>query len=236
MTARTALGATVALLAFSGCIIHLGSGGWEGYRSSYNPRAALPQVEGDGVPARDERTVLEFDAVDLKGTFDVEVRVGAPQSVVLHGDENLLGYVRTEVHGGALELFMERGWEYEPDRRLWVEVTVPDLRAFSLSGTGRARIEGVDRESFALSLAGTGDIEASGRARELALVCNGTGDLDLSAFDAVDASVSIAGTGDVHLRASGSLDVHVSGSGDVRYDGNPEVRVSISGSGSVGRD
>src|SRR5689334_6787286 len=59
-------------------------------------------VRGSGVATSETRTLAPFTAVDLAGSNNVTVKVGAPQSVVVHADDNLVGHVRTTVRSGTL--------------------------------------------------------------------------------------------------------------------------------------
>src|SRR3974390_435669 len=59
-------------------------------------------TQGSGIAAAQTRTVGQFSGLDLAGSSPVTVVVGAPQSVVVHADSNLLGNVTTRVVSGTL--------------------------------------------------------------------------------------------------------------------------------------
>ena len=220
----------------AGCIINIDSGvaDWsDGYE--YSPggdRAGSHRIEGSGIQASEVRLTEAFDAVELSGSFDIEIRSGQEQSVTVHGDENVLPYVVTDVTNGVLDVYLECG-RYETNEPLRVEVQVADLRAFTLSGSGDARISGVDRRDFALSLSGSGKVRAAGSAEFMSVWLSGSGDLNLRDLEVREADVQISGSGDVELAVSERLDTRVSGSGDVRYSGKPTTSARVSGSGTV---
>lgn len=227
--------ALIAAGALASCIIHIDGGDWDGHRDGVHhvSHGDGPVRRGSGELATEERDLDGFDAVQVTGIFDVEVRVGAEHRVVLRGDDNLLEYVTTEVRGGALELGMERG-RYELDEPLRAEVHLPELRALATTGSGDARVHGVDRAELALSITGSGDVEVAGRVESVTLNCSGSGEADLTGLEARRATVTISGSSDVELSVEERLEVSISGSGTVRYGGKPAVSISISGSGDVG--
>ncbi len=59
-------------------------------------------VQGSGVAATQTRAVARFSGLDLAGANNVTVTVGAPQSVVVHADSNLITHVTTRVVAGTL--------------------------------------------------------------------------------------------------------------------------------------
>lgn len=233
MRIRSIYAAPLLLAISTGCIIHIGSSGWDGsYGLVHSDEDQGPHIRGDGVDATERRELSEFDAIQIAASFDVKVSVGGEQRVVLHGDQNVLPHVRTTVRGGSLEVTLDRG-SYRFESPTWIEITVPTLRAYALSGSGDSEIAGIDGDSFALSLSGSGDIAAVGRADNLHVSVSGSGDLELSELKAREVQVDVSGSSDVSLFASESLTIHISGSADVRYQGQPNITVSITGSGNV---
>ena len=92
-------------------------------------------------------------------------------------------------------------------------------------------------ESLELSIAGSGDLRATGRTARLKVSLAGSGDAWLRDLAAEDAEVSVAGSGDVRLQANRSLKASAAGSGDIRYTGKAtEISSRTAGSGTVQRD
>ena len=58
--------------------------------------SSSPAGTGSGVAATLARSVPPFTGVDLAGENNVIVHVGASQSVIVHADSNLLGWVTTK--------------------------------------------------------------------------------------------------------------------------------------------
>lgn len=227
------LAAPLLLAVSAGCIIHIGSSGWSGSHGLvYSDGNPGPHMRGNGVEATEHREVSEFDAIRVSAAFDVKVSVGGEQGVILHGDENILPHVRTTVRGGSLEVTMDQG-SYRFESRTWIEITVPELKAYSLAGNGDCEIAGIDQDSFSVSLSGSGDVRAVGRTDHLSVDVSGSGNLELSGLKAREANVVVTGSADLALHVSEALTVNITGSADVEYEGGPDVNATITGSGSV---
>jgi hypothetical protein len=59
-------------------------------------------IQGSAVAATQTRAVPSFTSLDLAGSNKVTVVVGAPRSVVVHADTNLISHVTTRVVAGTL--------------------------------------------------------------------------------------------------------------------------------------
>jgi hypothetical protein len=190
---------------------------------------------GSGVCDSETRPVADFERVRVAGAAVVDLRVGSPAEVRITYDDNLLTYVQTGVEGGTLEVRLEGSADYRTREPLHVEIVAPTLTAISGAGSVRIDARDLDCEHLELSVAGSGEVRAQGRATALSVDIAGSGDMDLREVQAERASVSIRGSGSVQLSASAELDVSISGSGDVAYLGEPVVSQSVIGSGDVRR-
>jgi hypothetical protein len=189
-------------------------------------------VRGSGVAASEARTLPSFTAVVLAGSNDVTVRVGAPQSVVVHADDNLLGHVRTTVRSGALVI--ETAGRFATRAPMRVSVVVPKITGVTLTGSGTMLVEGVDAASFSASLPGSGTMQVSGRTEHLTADLSGSGRMDMHGLIARAVEVQLSGSGEVQVHATDSIDAEVSGSGSVRYAGDPpHVTRTVTGSGAI---
>jgi hypothetical protein len=189
-------------------------------------------VRGSGMASSETRTTAPFTAVELEGSNDVVVRVGAPQSIVVHADDNLLDHVTTAVRSGALVI--GNSGDFSTRSPMWVSVVVPELTRVTLSGSGRVTIDGVDAPTFRATLPGSGSLQASGRAEQLDASLKGSGELNLQGLVAVVADVRLEGSGQVQVHATQRLDAVVSGTGAIIYTGNPRsVTRMVTGTGSI---
>jgi Putative auto-transporter adhesin, head GIN domain len=209
-------------------------------------------IEGSGVLRSQERSVLEFHAIDASGALDLEVVQGSPQRVEVSTDDNLLPLLRTEVHGGTLTIEMKG--LVDTTGAIRVRITAPAIDAVSLSGSSDAKIKGFTGQSFQLETSGSGsvtldamnltgtlainssgssEIRAQGESRALTIDTSGSSTIDTRPLAAASVAIDASGSADILVFAKDSLIVNVSGSGDVGYLGQPRVEASVSGAGEV---
>ncbi|HVO18195.1 MAG TPA: head GIN domain-containing protein [Anaeromyxobacter sp.] len=221
-----------------------------------SPALAQGQAHlGDGNKVTQARSPGDFDAVRLEGPLEAEVEVGRPPSAAVTIDANLQEAVEVRVEDRTLVVSVRRGVSYRGAGK--VEIGAPRLTAFTLRGSGEARIEGSSGGDLRLSLEGSGDLrwsggaarvleaevegsgdmELGGTAEELHLSLDGSGEVHARGLVARNARIRVSGSGEVDLTLSGgSLDAELSGSGEVHWSGEARVeRVAVSGSGRISR-
>ncbi len=195
---------------------------------------------GSGRTITETRELAEFDAIELRISGDAHVTIGKPTPFEITGDDNILPLIKTEVHERRLVISAEYKFKtkHPPD----LKITVANLTAAAVAGSGDMDICGVDNESLCLNVSGSGDLRFEGKTAALAANIAGSGDIrltgkaeqlaagvtgsgDIRGFDlaADNATVSIKGSGDAKVNVSGALTIQIFGSGDVHYKGNPTV-------------
>ena len=189
-------------------------------------------VEGSGTPAIETREVAPFTAVDLAGSNNVSISIGGKQSVTVRADDNLIDLVTTRARAGRLVIDNIRNFQTKSP--MTVVVTVPELDAVTMSGSGTVAVQGVRARMLTVRLPGSGTMLASGTAGRLNASLEGSGELRLSTLVAARVTAVIAGSGMIQVHASEALDATVSGSGTIAYSGNPRlVSKNVTGSGSI---
>lgn len=191
-------------------------------------------IRGSGQAATESREVADFHRIELRGSADAIVHVGATKGVSVTADDNLISKVTTTVEDGALIVGMERG-NFRCKTDIVIEIGMPALEKLSLSGSGDVAIDGLAGSDLELSISGAGDLQATGTVEHLTATVSGAGDMDLYGLTARNAKVKVSGAGDVEVTVLEKLEVTVSGAGDVNYRGTPQVDKHISGAGSVSR-
>lgn len=187
-------------------------------------------VKGSGTAKTEVRQVAEFSAIELAGSFDAEVSIGAPR-LELSGDDNLLPLIASDVTSDKLVLRSTQN--IRTSLPLVAKISVPRLTAVKLSGSGTLTLHGVTADALTIGLAGSGTVRGDGTAHQLSAEITGSGDLALAKLAVERATVEISGSGNIEVDATRTLDVRISGSGSVSYHGDPEIKKSISGSGGL---
>ena len=154
-------------------------------------------VTGSGVAATQVRPLAPFSRVDLEGDNNVVVRVGARQSVVVHGDRNLLGRVTTRIRAARLVIGTTPG-SFSTSSPMFVEVRVPSLDGVTLQGNGNIAVSGIHSRRLAVALPGRGNIVASGSRHEARRRLGGEGTVRLHQLVARDATAFLGGAGTHH--------------------------------------
>ncbi len=215
-------------------------------------------LKGEGPKTSEARTVGAFDALDVSTSVDLDVTVneGTTQSVEIKGYANIAKHIKTEVKGGTLhiEYDLDDTWNVDNDD-MRIVITVPSLKALSLTGAPDAEIHGnVAGSAFKLDLSGAGEViidninvtdfsaDLSGAAqleikagnvKTASYDLSGAGDIKAYGLQTEETTASISGAGNGKVSASKKLDASVSGAGSITYKGNPEVSQHVSGVGSV---
>lgn len=187
---------------------------------------------GSGHAVSVVHTTAPFHAVEITGAANAVVRVGGKTTVVVHGDDNIVPLIRTEVSDGTL-VISQHG-SYTTELPLTVTVRTPALTGVRLAGAGVVAASGVGARRFDASLDGAGRFDLQGRTEVLGLHLGGAGVLDAEKLVAQSVRADVSGTGTVHTTARRMLDARVSGTGSVIYHGHPQtLRTHVSGTGTV---
>lgn len=226
---------SLSLCLAPGCIVAIGPGvsdNIHGHESWWQGK------RGSGDAATQTRDVAAFRELRLNSSAELSVEIGAPQSISVTADDNLVDDLVTEVRDGVLHIGPRPGASLRFRVEPRVVVRVPSLEAMHICGSGDALVAGVGgggESSFAIGLEGSGNVTASGTIERLSLAISGSGDAELMALSASHVIVAIQGSGNARLFASQTLTGAINGSGDVEYRGGARATTSINGSGSVQR-
>ena len=216
---RSALLSLLLLPLSSACVFSIG-----GTRS----------VVGSGVALQETRALESFDSVELSVPADLFIRVGAAEpSFRIQGDDNIVPEVTTRVHRSELEIDL-RG-SYRTRKRLRIDIAMPSLAGVEIEGSGDVEIYDVDSPRLAVSIEGSGNVQARGRVDRLDASIEGSGDFDFEDLEAREADIEIEGSGSANLNARERLHYSIEGSGYVSYRGDPSISGGISGSGTIER-
>jgi putative autotransporter adhesin-like protein len=189
-------------------------------------------LRGSGVPVEQKRTVPTFRSVELGGSTIVSVHVGAPRSVTVRGDDNLVSRITTTVRSGRLVI--DTAGSFSTRTPMHVAVTVPLLRGLRLTGSGIVSVDDVHARSLTVMLSGSGVINAAGTAERLNVLLGGSGVAQLRGLTTRDAHAVVTGSGRIDLTATNALDASIPGSGVISYGGDPaHVTTRVSGSGAI---
>jgi hypothetical protein len=215
------------LLALPASLATAADYGWQTVQ-----RNGQPMVTGSGRIVTQQRAVGNFSRIELRGSTDIEVRLGAAPSLSVRADDNIVQMITTRVESGTLIVDTRGSFRTRSSPRAFV--TAPNIDYLASRGSGNADIAGVANRRIELQLQGSGNITAVGRTEEIKVALRGSGNIDTRALSAGVADVALTGSGNVYVVTNGALTGRLAGSGNIYVDGQPGVRnVKEAGSGNL---
>ena len=209
-------------------------------------------IKGNGNLATSEKTVSDFEKININGCAEVHFYVSQDFRVVVTIDENLAEYVEIVTENNVLNIGTKNGSYlftkflvdiYYPVVLTSVSVsgsgsftsmdkiTVP---TFKMAVSGSGKIEGiVECENFSASVSGSGKIIVAGNSKNANIAIAGSGKFNGDDFIINNATIHIDGAGNADMYVTDNLKADISGSGGINYRGEPKTDTNVSGSGHI---
>lgn len=171
------------------------------------------------------------DAVSISVGGTAQYNPSNDRQVHLSGDPQAIAHIR--VRDGHVEMDCNGHWRFGDTG---VAITLPggQFKKFGVAGSGKLNLENLDQERLKVSIAGSGNIKATGKVGETEIHIAGSGDADLGEVAMRETTIRIAGSGNTDVAPTESADVHIAGSGDVNLHANPKrLETHIAGSGRI---
>jgi hypothetical protein len=211
------------------------------------------RIRGSGRVIEEKRDVRGFTEVRLSAVGELSVQQGDGESLTIEAEDNILPRIRTDVEGGALVIRVDRGFSISPTVTIRYNLTVKELAALEVSGSGEIRTGTIRSRDFRMRVSGSGDIrlgeltadtltmeisgsgtiKAPGKVSSQRIRISGSGDYDGTDLQSRSADIAISGSGDSKVWVQDDLSANISGSGRVDYYGTPKVSQHTSGSGKI---
>ena len=213
------------------------------------------KVNGDGNVVSQSRKGGNFEAIEVSGSFKIDLRQGAASSVDVNTDQNLQEYVDVYIENNTLYVKEKEGYNLRPSEEIKVSVVAPMITAVDLSGScnltggtfrtnkefsisvsGAGEVHmNIEAPKVHTDISGSGIIELGGQVKQFEAEISGSGDMRCSSLEAEDVMLDLSGAAEADVWASKTLDIQASGAATINYKGNPSVKQSISGAGSVNK-
>src|SRR3984957_1287980 len=161
---------------------------------------------------------------------NIHYRRGQGDQVVVTGDSALVPHV--EVVDGAVRLDCRiRGL-----RGTRLDVTLPgrEFEGFTIAGVGDMSLENIDQPDLKITVAGAGNVAASGNVKRLELQVAGASDAKLAGLAVDWAGGHLAGSSQIDVAPKDDLEANIVGSGTVMLHSEPKnIETHIIGSGRI---
>ena len=217
-------GVLISMVAFTGCFYY------------------GPCLDGVGPVVGEIRTVDDFTGVSNNGSFDVYVTQSDDFYVEVVAQENLIPIVETYVSGNTLIIELVNGSCYRSNSPVEVHVSLPELEALILSGSGKVIVDVAETPVLECSNSGSGRISIDTvNANDAILSNTGSGSVDVIESNVIELSLWQSGSGTIDggtVVGSTEVTISHSASGRVRasiIDGTV-AKAILSGSGRIDLD
>lgn len=196
----------------------------------------------------------DIRAIDLSGPIDMTLRQGAVPSLVVRGEQRLLGNVETTTGNDGTLHIRTTGMLLYHRQPLQVTLVLPSIEDVAVRGSGDSTINGFSGERIDVRLEGSGNVKFNGRFKQVKAAIRGSGELEMNggASDKVEAAVigsgkltvvgscrqfkaEQTGSGDINARhlSADDASLQLMGSGDAVLTALKSVSVTLRGSGDV---
>lgn len=212
--------ALFALLALPLCVAAATARDW-------NFRPVQPAVDQ---PGHREWAWEGDDGLAVEAPVTVHYSPAGSPRVIATGPAKMVSHMQF----GQGRIRVDDDWHSNGHDKVEVTVTGVTVHKIALAGSGRAELNGLALDNLRLSVAGSGNVKADGRADRVELSIAGSGDVDMDQVAVRDTNIRIAGSGTVRMTPRDVANVSITGSGDVRMRARPaSLHQTTTGSGRV---
>ncbi len=195
------------------------------------PRAGAASIQ-------QHRDVAQFDALELEGAAQLQIRVGEPASLVIQGSAAAVERVQADVYGSTLRISSKpRNWFTNQSKPgVTLLIGVPRLASLRVEGGNDVHMTGFDGGDTQIRASGAVHLRGEGRLDLLNMRLSGAGHADLSELLAQHVKVTVDGVGSVVVHPQEALEATMNGVGAIFYEGNPRhLSTQMNGVGTIGQ-
>lgn len=213
-------------------------------------------VRGSGQVVNETRSISGVSSVALTMPGTLYISLGSDEELRIEAEDNIIGYIQTNVRGGKLQIEKEPGVNLQINGPLNYYLTVTNLESIENTSSGDVETEDILSDSLLIKLSSSGDLSMrSLDGGSLRVELTSSGDVEILGGEVQEQNIRLSSSGkyqardlaseraEVNLTSSGSATVQaserisgrLSSSGNLYYVGNPSLDVSTSSSGKVER-
>jgi hypothetical protein len=213
-------------------------------------------VRGSGTVVTENRDVSNFSSVDLATTGTLHITMGDKESLVIEAEDNLIGYIQTDVSLGRLVIQTKEGTTLQPTKPINYALTVTKLSAIAISSDGDIETSDLTSDSFSIALSSSGNLSISNlnctslkvkssssgnttignlNSGSISVTISSSGNLEIQNGQAQQQNIQISSSGEYHANAlvSSIADVTISSSGSATIRVSDQLSGKISSSGNI---
>ncbi len=205
-----------------------------------------------GDPVKQDRSIQDFHALDVGGAFEVHLKQGSSESLVVEADADVVDKIITEVKDGVLKIYTEKGC-CRNSGDMSIYLTFKELNSMEISGacdlendgtlsfdklkmevSGASEIElKMSLDKLDLELSGASEIEFEGNCNDVYMDASGASEIDAEDFEVAKMIIDASGASEIKVFVTGELLIDGSGATSIRYKGSPKLTADKSGATSI---
>lgn len=138
-------------------------------------------IPGNQVMQKESRIVTEFQEVDVKADFNIDIAYAVSPAVSVEAESNLLPYIKTELKGKTLKVYVDKKVRLAPNFPITVHLATPAITKISYTGEGNIEANAIPSSKMEFILSGKGQCEFNNL---------GTGNLKVTANKEFDITMT----------------------------------------------
>jgi len=191
-------------------------------------------IRGSGDVVEQTRAVSGFTAVELATLGTLHIEVGDTESLRIEAEDNLMGYLETEVRNGRLRIGTQEDIRLDATKSVRYYVTVTGLDTIVISSSGDIEMGELEADALEVDISSSGDLDiASGQVKAQNVTISSSGNYTAEDLVSTEAEVRLNSSGSATIWVLDFLKANLNSSGDLRYRGNPTVDATTNSSGEV---
>jgi hypothetical protein len=170
--------------------------------------------------------------IDASSVFDITLTKGNSESLTIEADKEILPFVRHEVRGGILYLWLEKN-KVNDFKKLHVSITMKELSSLNLSGACKLNGTGVfPSKQCKIDCSGAAKVNLQLQTSKLDVNLSGASNLQIDLQAATDVSLEVSGAAKVKISTPASL-TYTNGTGKYTTKKIEKMNIECSGSSKI---
>jgi hypothetical protein len=176
-------------------------------------------IKGNGKIISGSRELAEFNAISIKGQFEVKISSGDKNLIDLKAESNILPLISTEIKNQTLQISISKPVSLTSTPQLSICCgKSPQIISFS----GNGKIDAVlNSENFQLISVGAIETTLKGKTPGLEIEMIGAGKLNAKNLKAATLDISMKGASSATVSVSKKLNADIIGAAKLIYFGSP---------------
>jgi len=212
-------------------------------------------IKGNGIYKEQDYGKMDFNAINVKGSFEVIIADVQDAPVKISGDENLIDSLQVYLENGVLNVHFKKNTNYSS--KIGLKVTIPnngllkeiktsgssDIIAestivadnLSIIGKGSSTFRGsIKADKCTFDYSGSTNFNGSVEAEIIEIDCSGSAEFNISGkADVCKISTAGSSTFKGYDLIVNKVNCNTAGSSEVQITCNEEIRVRTAGSSNI---